>query len=254
MIMPLTDHPTGDYRFLPGIAPYSCGVVASSGFEIVHVTLSRPIAYRDGFQRIEQILDEHERPKASLCAIALRSPQPFTFDGFAEFNAGYEAILKGWGLFVDGVNPVARTNVAPIVQPPETPSLYSFAFTRPNAEVQSSTFVVAGAGEMPDGFLEREKIVSLGDTSPAGIATKARFVMDRMESRLHGLGADWPLASTVDVYTEHPVAPLLPEIILGRTNSPGLNAVCWCYSRPPIEEIEFEMDLRGVRTELRIDA
>ena len=36
--MSLTDHPTGNYRFLPGIAPYSCGVVSSPAFEIVQVT------------------------------------------------------------------------------------------------------------------------------------------------------------------------------------------------------------------------
>lgn len=251
--MPLTDHPAGNYRFLPGIAPYSCGVIASPGFEIIHVTLSQPTPYRDGFQRIERVLAEYDRPQASLCAIALRSPKPFTFDGFAEFNAGYGDILKQWDVFVDGVNPVARTNVAPVVRPPDTPALYSFAFTRPAAEATFPTFVVAGAGEMPDGFLQRDKIVELGDTSPAGIEAKARFVMDRMESRLFGLGAEWSHVSTVDVYTLHPVAPLLPEFILGRANSRGVNAVNWCYSRPPIEEIEFEMDLRGIRTELRID-
>src|SRR6478735_7283259 len=33
--MPLIHHSTGCYRFLPGIAPYSCGVVSSPGYEIV---------------------------------------------------------------------------------------------------------------------------------------------------------------------------------------------------------------------------
>src|SRR5262245_57225361 len=228
----LTNHPVGNYRFLPGIAPYSCGVVASPGFEVVHVTPSHPIPWRDGFQRIDRFLKEQNRPRSSLCAVALRSPRPFTFAGFADFNAGYAAILKEWGLFVEGVNPVARTNVAPVVRPPETPSLHSFAFTRPNTAAATPTFIVAGAGELPDGFLEREKIVALGDTSPSGIATKARFVMDRMESRLFGLGATWLDVSTIDVYTAHPLAPLLPEIILGRANAPGANAVSWCYSRP----------------------
>ncbi|MFO1096057.1 MAG: hypothetical protein U0992_22540 [Planctomycetaceae bacterium] len=249
----LTDHPSGNYRFLPGIAPYSCGVVASPGYEVVHVTLSQPAPYRDGFQCIDRFLKEQNRPRASLCAIALRSPKPFTFAGFAEYNADYAAILKEWGVFVAGVNPVARTNVAPVVRPPATPSLHSFAFTRPCANATEPTFVVAGAGELPDGFLQRDKIVALGDTSPAGISTKARFVMDLMESRLFGLGAKWSDVSTIDVYTAHPLARLLPEIILGRAHAPGVNTVSWCYSRPPIEEIEFEMDLRGVRTELRMD-
>ena len=47
--MPLTDHPLGDYRFLPGIAPYSCGVVSAPGFEIAHVTLHGPVPYLQGF-------------------------------------------------------------------------------------------------------------------------------------------------------------------------------------------------------------
>ena len=52
----LTDHPSGNYRFLPGIAPYSCGVVASPGFEIVYVTFQQPPPYRRGFERIAEYL------------------------------------------------------------------------------------------------------------------------------------------------------------------------------------------------------
>ena len=85
--MPLTDHPIGNYRFLPGIAPYSCGVVSSPGFEIVHVTLQRPVPFRVGFEKIAEYLAAEGRPKAALCAIELRSPRPFSFQGFAEFNA-----------------------------------------------------------------------------------------------------------------------------------------------------------------------
>jgi len=65
--MPLVDHPTGNYRFLPGIAPYSCGVVSSPSFEIVHVTLRRPVAYREGFEALARYLDAQGRPKAARC-------------------------------------------------------------------------------------------------------------------------------------------------------------------------------------------
>jgi hypothetical protein len=47
--MPLIPHPQGDYLFLPGISPYSCGVVSAPGFEIAHVTFRHPIAYRRMF-------------------------------------------------------------------------------------------------------------------------------------------------------------------------------------------------------------
>jgi hypothetical protein len=250
--MPLTDHPQGNYRFLPGIAPYSCGVVSAPGFEIVHVTFQKPLAYRAGFEEISSYLAAQARPRAALCSIELRSPRPFTFPGFAAFNAEYAAILEQWGLFVNGVNPVARTNVAPVVCPPAEPVLYGFSFTRSCPSNLPPTFIVAGAGELPEGILSREGIVALGDTSPQGLKIKSQFVMDLMESRLHGLGVDWPLVSTIDVYTAHSLAPLLPEIVLGRIGAASIHGALWHYSRPPIEEIEYEMDLHGTRTDLRL--
>jgi len=69
---------------------------------------------------------------------------------------------------------------------------------------------------LPEGILSREGIVALGTTSAAGLAIKARFVMDLMESRLRGLEEDWPPVSTINVYTAHSLQPLLPDIILNR--------------------------------------
>lgn len=248
----LTDHPQGDYRFLPGIAPYSCGAVAQPGYEIVYATFQRPPAYRPGLSRIAQFLQAMGRPAAALCGVSLRSPRPYTFAGFAEFNAGYAQILRDWGIFVNDVNPVARTNVVPVVNPPNEPVLYGFSFTRPCATSASATFVVAGAGELPEGVLSREGIVSLGDTTTDGLAMKARFVMDLMEARLRGMEVDWPHVSLANVYTAHSLLPLLPDIILRRMGDAAIHGVRWHYTRPPIEEIEFEMDLRGTQTELRL--
>ena len=250
--MPLVDHPTGHYRFLPGIAPYSCGVVSQQGYEIVHVTLRRPVPYRDGFDAIEAILSRQGANRAALCAVELRSPRPFTFEGFARFNAEYATILESWGLFVDGVNPVARTNVAPSVAPPDVPSLYGFSFARA-CQRQRPTFVVAGAGELPEGVLAAEGIVARGDLTAKGIATKAEFVMDLMESRLRGLGGDWKEVTCLDVYTIHNVEEIIPAVVLGRVGESAIHGAQWFPSRPPIEEIEFEMDLRGVLSELRIE-
>ena len=150
--MPLIDHPIGNYRFLPGIAPYSCGAVAAPGFEIVHVTFQEPPPYRTGFERVARILAESNRPKGALCGVELRCPRPYSFDGFAAFNAEYTVLLRGWGVFVNGVNPVPRTNVAPVVFPPSEPLLYGFSYTRPAACNLSPTIIVAGGGELPEGI------------------------------------------------------------------------------------------------------
>ena len=62
--MPLIPHPQGDYLFLPGISPYSCGVVSAPGFEIAHVTFRHPIAYRRMFDLIEQLPQRFETPQS----------------------------------------------------------------------------------------------------------------------------------------------------------------------------------------------
>ena len=232
----MRDVPSGQYRFLPGIAPYSSGVVAMPGHEVVHATLRAPVPWRDGFALIDRHLRDERRPRAALCAIALRSPKPFTFEGFAEFNAGYRAQLEAWGLLIDGANPIARTNVAPLVGAPAEPSLYAFAYTLPHATPRP-TFVVAGSGEVVE--LAAERIVRRGETSPDAI----------MQSRLRGLAAAWSDVTTIDVYTPHPIEPFVRDVILGVAGAAAVHGVRWYPSHPPIVGLEYEMDMRGVARE-----
>jgi hypothetical protein len=241
------DVPAGQYRFLPGIAPYSSGVAAMPGHEIVHATLRRPVPWRDGFALIDHHLRGAGRPRAALCAIVLRSPRPFTFEGFAEFNGGYRALLADWGLLVDGANPIARTNVTPVVAAPSEPSLYGFAYTLPGVTPRP-TFVVAGSGEVVE--LAAERIVRPGETSPDAMREKAAFVMSVMQTRLHGLGADWPDVTAIDVYTPHPIEPFVRDVLLAAAGPAAVHGVRWFPSHPPIIGLEYEMDMRGVAREL----
>ena len=243
----MRDVAAGQYRFLPGIAPYSSGVVAMPGHQVVHATLRAPVPWRDGFALIDRHLREARRPRAALCAIALRSPKPFTFEGFAEFNAGYRGQLEAWGLLVDGANPIARTNVAPLVGAPAEPSLYAFAYTVPEP-ASRPTFVVAGSGEVVE--LAAERIVRRGETSPDAIREKATFVMSVMQSRLRGLGADWSDVGVIDVYTPHPIEPFVRDVLLGAAGPAAVHGVRWYPSHPPIIGLEYEMDLRGVSRDL----
>jgi len=47
----------GGYSFLKGISPYSGGVTALPGFEIVHARCERSIALDRGFTAIESYLE-----------------------------------------------------------------------------------------------------------------------------------------------------------------------------------------------------
>ena len=113
----LVENKRGGYSFLRGISPYSAGAIAHSGFAIEHARLRTPIAVAAGFDAIDAYLKSLNRPRASLCGIELRSPQPFTFQGFSDFNARYVGILKSWELLQDGLNPIARTKRSPRTWP-----------------------------------------------------------------------------------------------------------------------------------------
>lgn len=245
----LRDHPTGSYRFLPGISAFSSGTVAAPGHEIVHVTLAAPLPWRAGFTRIERHLREQGRPRTALCGIELRSPAPFTFDGFAKFNDGYRSLLGEWDILVGEDNPIPRTNVAPVVAAPAEPSLYAFAYTTPGA-TPAPTFIVAGAGELKDRAQGPDGIVRHGDTSPEAMREKARFVMGTMQDRLRALGGDWSRVTAIDVYTAMPVDAALLDEMLRPAGPAAIHGIHWYPSRPPIKGLEFEMDMRGVAREL----
>jgi hypothetical protein len=252
MLIPCHD---GQYRFLPGIEAYSSGVVAAPGHEIVHATLQGLVPYRDGFALVERHLRDRQRPRAALCAIELRIPHPLSFGGFADFNRGYRAILEDWGLLVEGRNPIARTNVAPVVGAPATPSLHAFSYTLAAPAADRPTFVVAGAGELRAGAMGPEGVVRRGETTIEALREKAAHVMDVMAERLHGLGGAWDQVTAVDVYTPHPLDPVLTGWaggILGRLGPAAVHGIHWYLSHPPIAGLEFEMDLRGVRHEVNL--
>ena len=245
----LRDCAPGGYRYLPGIPAFSSGTVAMPGHEIVHATLAAPLPWRDGFARIDRYLREAGRPRAALCGIELRSPKPFTFDGFAGFNAGYRALLAEWRILIGEDNPIPRTNVAPVAGAPPEPSLYAFAYTAPGSTPQP-TFVVAGAGEMRDRAQGSDGIVRRGETSPDAMREKARFVMDVMQERLRALGGVWGRVTAIEIYTALPVEGFLVEDLLRPAGPAAIHGVRLFPSRPPIEGLEFEMDLRGVAREL----
>jgi hypothetical protein len=142
--------PDSGYRFMPGVSQYSCGIAALDGFAIKRVRFANPVPLKAGFERIAEHLKDARRPLTAFAACELRSPAPFTEDGFRAFNEIYIQTLIAWGVMKDGVNPVARSNVCPKIDPPIEPSLHAFSFTVPAPEAPAS-FVIAGSGESVEG-------------------------------------------------------------------------------------------------------
>src|SRR6266850_3248259 len=140
----------GGYRYIPAVFQYSGGVAAEPGFEIVRLRFNKAMPLTEGFTFAESMIRAAGRPLTAFCACELRSPAPFTEDGFRAFNEVYAGMLRQWGLFDGTANPVARSNVCPAIDPPSEPSLHAFCFTVA-APGPAPTFVVAGSGEAVEG-------------------------------------------------------------------------------------------------------
>lgn len=239
--------PGGEYDFMPGVSQYSCGVGARAGFALERVRFSRPVPMKQGFERIEAHLKAAGRPLTSFCACELRSPAPFTEEGFKAFNAIYITTLVAWGIMKDGVNPVARSNVCPKLDPPAEPGFHAFSYTVPAATTPSS-FVIAGSGESVEGKANyRDHTVRLGDTSAEGMREKAKHVLGEMERRMAAFGAGWKDTTAVQLYTVHDIFPFL-EAELGKRGAMR-DGLTWHFNRPPVVDLEYEMDCRRVHTE-----
>ncbi|MGE0224397.1 MAG: hypothetical protein AB7F35_02145 [Acetobacteraceae bacterium] len=235
------------YRYIPGPFQYSAGVAALPGHVIERVRFANPVPLADGFRRIEQFLRDASLPLTAFCACELRSPAPFTDAGFIAFNRDYVGTLERWGIFANDINPVARSNVCPEIDPPASPSFHAFCYVRPAAGAPHS-FMIAGSGEAHEGSGPyRDKTVRHGETSPDAIAEKARFVLGVMERRMAALGGSWADTTGVQVYTVHDLHPFLaPEIVARGAARHGLT---WHLCRPPVVGLEYEMDCRAIAAE-----
>ena len=239
----------GRYKFLPGIDPYSCGTIADGSHEIVHATFLDQPQWEEGFARADSYLQDAGLDRFALCGVELRCPHPYPMDGFIEFNNGYCELLRSWGLHVEGKNPIARTNVAPAHDPPSVTTMHGFSFVAPSS-TNHTTFLISGAGELHRGDLDEAQIVRVGDISAEAMVEKASFVQGIMEQRMGDLGVSWTEVTTVDVYTIHLLDQTLSQVVLRGMGRASRHGFRWYCSRPPVVDIEFEMDIRGVRQEV----
>lgn len=264
----LHNSPGGDYAYLPGKMPFSSGVIALPGYEIVRARFARHLPAAEGFEAIAAHLRDNGRPLTALCAAELRSPEPLSMDSFAAFNRQWADTLRRWGLVAQGPggHAVARSNLCPLHAPPASPSFHAFCYTVPSQAAHAGllttsdhsgrapgprSFVLAGLPEWPEDTPFPDGIVARGDGSPEGLRRKAAFVLDALAERCALLGADWRTLTAVQIYTVHELGPLVASEFAPR----GLleSGLLWHPSRPPVAELEFEADVRCVRRELVID-
>ncbi len=242
-----SDFAAGNYRFIPAVFQYSSGSAALPGYEIERVRFEKWLPLAEGFAAIAKYIQSAGRPLTSICACELRSPAAFTDDGFRKFNEHYVKTLAEWGIYDGKTNPVARSNVCPELDPPSEPSFYAFSFTRPSQSA-TPTFVIAGSGEAREGGATySERTVRYRDLSPDGLKEKVSFVVDAMERRMREFGSGWKEATAVQTYTVHDFHPVFADALVRR--GAARSGLTWHFARPPVIDLEYEMDCRRVMRE-----
>ena len=245
-----SDFAAGNYRFIPGVFQYSAGAAANPGYEVERVRFDKPVALAEGFAQIAKYIQAAGRPLTSFCACELRSPAAFTDEGFRNFNLHYVKTLSEWGIYDGTTNPVARSNVCPEIDPPAEPSFHAFSFTRPTGNTTPS-FVIAGSGEsLEGGATYAERTVRYRDLSPDGMKEKIRHVVKTMENRMGEFGFGWKDATAAQTYTVHDFYPFFAEELV--RHGAARSGLTWHFARPPVIDLEYEMDCRRVMREIVI--
>jgi len=238
----------GGYRFIPGGFQFSGGVAAAAGYEIRRCRFRAPVPLKEGFARIEAMIQAASRPLTAFCACELRSPGQFTEQGFREFNESYVVTLGKWGVYDGRVNPVARSNVCPEIDPPTGPGFHAFSFAVPASAGAAPSFVISGSAEAR--AIEasyRERIIRYGEHDADAMREKARFVLEEITRRLGLFGVGWGDTTASQIYTIRDIYPFFADEIVRRGAAhAGIN---WHFTRPPVRDLEFEVDCRSVRVE-----
>jgi hypothetical protein len=246
------DFVAGNYRFIPAVFQYSSGACAFDGFEIERVRFDRLLPLAEGFARAATYIQAAGQELTSFCACELRSPAAFTEAGFLAFNQHYVKTLAEWGIFDGTTNPVARSNVCPEIDLPTEPSFYAFSFVRPiegQRRASAPDFVIAGGAEARGGSASYpERIVRYRDLSPEGLKEKVAFTVREMESRLAAFGFGWQDTTAAQAYTIHDFHPVMAEELVRR--GAARSGLTWHFARPPVVDLEFEMDCRRVSREM----
>jgi hypothetical protein len=243
----IRDFPAGNYRFIPAVFQYSSGAAADSGFEVERVRFDKLLPLAEGFAQAAKYIQATGRPLTSFCACELRSPGAFTEDGFRKFNEHYVKTLAEWKIFDGTTNPVARSNVCPEIDPPSEPSFYAFSFIRPSQGAAPS-FVIAGGAELRGGSgTYPDRIVRYKDLSPDAMKEKVRFTVGSMEERLGEFGYGWKDTTAVQAYSVHDFYPVMADELVRR--GAARSGLTWHFARPPVVDLEFEMDCRRAARE-----
>jgi hypothetical protein len=110
------------------------------------------------------------------------------------------------------------------------------------------SFVIAGSAEAAEGMSSyREGTIRRGETTSDAMREKAQFVPGEMERRLGLFSFHWRDTTATQVYTVQDLFPFLADEIVRRGAARA--GFVWHFWRPPVRNLEYEMDCRSVSFE-----
>ena len=246
------DFAPGNYRFIPAVFQYSSGAAALPGYEIERVRFDKWLPLADGFAQVAKYIQAAGRPLTSFCACELRSPAAFTEDGFRKFNEHYVKTLARVGPLRRLHQPggaqqclprdrsAVRAVILRLLVHPAGPS----GTPTPSFVIAGSARSARGRGSYP------ERTVRYRDLSPEGLKEKVGFTVGAMEGRMGELrlrleGCD----RRAGLYRARFSPGLADELVAA---APRVRGLTWHFARPPVIDLEYEMDCRRVMREMVI--
>lgn len=234
-----TDH---GFAYIPlPSRPFSAGVIALRSHALVRVCPRAALSLQAGLALAASHLGAEGLPLGALAALELRMPAALSGEDFAAFNQRYTAALRESGFLAGDAIPIARSNMAPLFDPPAETRLHAFTYAAPRAGAGGLDFLISGKPE-----LGAAGTIAPGNVSPSGIAAKARFVIAALQETTAALGADWHAITAAQLYTMHPLDGAMAVLAECGMFTPGLTLVA---GAPPVLGLDFEIDVRAVTTE-----
>jgi hypothetical protein len=161
--------PDGGYRYIPGVFQYSAGVTAADGFSIERARFGEPIPLADAFSAIEVHLGRIGCPLAAFCACELRSPAPFTEEGFHRLQPAVREPARALRHRPERIESRCADQCLPGDLTTFRDQPLRLLLHREMTAAPRS-FVVAGSSEAPEGKASyRDQAIRMGDRSTAGL-------------------------------------------------------------------------------------
>ena len=238
------DFAAGNYRFIPAVFQYSSGAAASSGFEIERVRFDSLVPLAEGFAAVAKYIAGRGTAADLVLRLRVALAGGVHRGWLSRFNQHYVKTLAEWGLFdgtdqsrraqqcLPGDRPAQRAVVLRVlVHPAEQRHVADLRHCRRRGSARRHRQLSRADRALPRS--QPGRVEGEGRFTVRRNGAPARRVRFRLERHHGGAGLHRARFSSG---------------CRRRTGAPGAtrSGLTWHFARPPVVDLEFEMDCRRV--------